>query len=75
MRVGHEIILGPYEYIFGSVIYASFIDQILLYGSFTTLAHSTLQNGDTYPIMEQALYSEALKWFNCTRNNNCSMCG
>jgi hypothetical protein len=70
MRVCQETSLGPLEYIFGSVMYASFIDQISLYGYSTTLAHSPRQNGDTYPIMEQALYLEDLKWLNCMRNNN-----
>jgi len=43
------------------LICASFIDKISLYGYSTTLAYSPRPNGDTYPVMEQTLYSEALK--------------
>jgi hypothetical protein len=62
MRVGQEISLGPYEYIFCFFIYVSFNDPISLYGYSTAVASNPRQNRDTYPVMEQAFYSEALTW-------------
>jgi hypothetical protein len=56
MRVSQEISLGPYEYIFGSLIYISFNNRISLYGHSTTVGPNPCQNGDTYPVMEQAFH-------------------